>query len=141
MKFLREFKVTGEQTITAINSILQSNWKPMNDEGTPLFVIITSAEEKRRAQQNKYYFGVVIRTIAEQAWVQGQQWSAEAWHEQMARTFGIHKDVTLPNGDVVTKRLSTTEMKVKEFSEYTEKVTAFGAVELGIRFPANPDSF
>lgn len=136
MNLNREFKVTGEQSIAAINSIIQSNWKPLNASGTPLFVIITSAEEKRRAQQNKYYWGVVIRSIAEQAWVNGQQFSAEAWHELFATMYGIHKDVTLPHGEVVTKRLSTTEMKVREFSEYTEKVTSYGALELGVRFPA-----
>lgn len=136
MNLNREFKVTGEQAISAINSIIQSNWKPLNASGTPLFVIITSTEEKRRAQQNKYYWKVVINSIAAQAWINGQQFSPEAWHEQMARTYGIFKDVTLPNGDVVVKRLSTTEMKVREFSEYTEKVTAYGALELGVRFPA-----
>jgi hypothetical protein len=136
MRLNREFKVTGEQSIAAINSIIQSNWKPMNESGTPLFVIITSTEEKRRAQQNKYYWAVVIRSIAEQAWVGGKQFSTEAWHELFAQMYGVHKDVTLPHGEVVTKRLSTTEMKVREFSEFTEKVTAYGALELGVRFPA-----
>lgn len=136
MSLNREFKVTGEQTISAINSIIESNWKPLNASGTPLFVIITSTEEKRRAQQNKYYWAVVIRSIADQAWVNGKQFSAEAWHELFAQMYGIHKDVTLPNGKVVTKRLSTTEMKVREFSEYTEKVIAYGSLELGVRFPA-----
>ena len=137
----REFKVTSEAAIIAITSILCSNWKPMQEAGTPLFVIITSTEEKRRAQQNKYYFGVVIRSIAEQAWVGGRQFSADAWHELMANLYGIKRDIELPDGSVVLKRLSTSEMKVKEFSEYTEKVTAYGATELGIRFPANREEY
>jgi len=136
MSLNREFKVTGEQSIAAINSIIQSNWKPLNAAGTPLFVIITSTEEKRRTQQNKYYWAVVIRSISEQSWVGGKQFSTEAWHEMFAQMYGVHKDVTLPNGDVVIKRLSTTEMKVREFSEYTERVTSYGSIELGVKFPA-----
>lgn len=137
----REFKITSEAAIIAIDAILRSNWKPMADAKTPLFVIITSTEEKRRAAQNRYYWKVVIGSITNQAWISGKQFSAEAWHEMMARMFGVQKDVTLPNGEVVLKRLSTSEMKVKEFSEYTEKVTAYGAIDLGIHFPANREEY
>lgn len=136
MKLQREFKIQNETVLKIAINFLESNWRALLEAKTPLFLIVTTAEEKRRAQQNKYYFGSVIRSIAEQAWINGKQFSAEAWHEQMARTYGTFKDVTLPNGDVVVKRLSTTEMSVKDFAKYTEQVTAFGATELGIRFPA-----
>ena len=141
MTLNREFKITAESDIQAVNAILNSNWKPLNDAGTPLFVIITSTEEKRRAQQNKYYWGVVIRSIASQGWVGGRQFDSDAWHEYFASLYGIKREIELPNGSIVLKRLSTTEMKVREFSEYTEQVAAYGAQELGIRFPANPDNF
>lgn len=136
MSLQREFKVINESVLKIAVNFIESNWKPLFESGTPLFIIATTAEEKRRAQQNKYYWSCVIRSIAEQAWVGGRQYSSEAWHEQMARTYGQFKDVTLPDGDVVIKRLSTTEMSVKDFAKYTEQVTAYGAIELGIRFPA-----
>jgi len=132
----REFKIVSETALNIAINFIKSNWKPLFDAETPLFLIVTSAEEKRRAQQNKYYWAVVIRSIADQAWVQGKQFSAEAWHEYFASQYGIKKEVEMPNGCIATKRLSTTEMKVKEFSEYTEKVTAYGATELAVRFPA-----
>lgn len=136
MSLHREFKLENDRVLQIAINFLSTNWKPLADDKTPLFLICTTAEEKRRAQQNKYYFGAVIRSIAEQAWINGKQFSAEAWHEQMARTYGTFKDVTLPDGEVVVKRLSTTEMSVKDFAKYTEQVTVYGATELGIRFPA-----
>jgi hypothetical protein len=132
----REFKVINETVLKIAINFIESNWKQLAADKTPMFLIATTAEEKRRAQQNKYYFGTVIRSIAKQAWINGRQYSAEAWHEQMARTYGQFKDVTLPDGEVVVKRLSTTEMSVKDFAKYTEQVMAYGATELGIRFPA-----
>lgn len=132
----REFKITSEAAITAIDLILRSNWKPLHEAGETLHVIISSAQEKRRAQQNKYYWRVVIQSIASQAWVEGRQFSEEAWHEYMADRYGIKRDITLPDGSIVLKRLSTTEMTVKDFSEYTTKCEAYGALELGIKFPA-----
>lgn len=135
MKLHREFKLENERVFQIAINFLTCNWQQLAAEKTPLFLIATTAEEKRRAQQNKYYWSCVIRSIAEQAWVGGRQYSAEAWHEQMARTYGQFKDVTLPDGEVVVKRLSTTEMSVKDFAKYTEQVTAYGATELGIKFP------
>lgn len=136
MSLNREFKILSETSLYQAVSFITANWKGLFDAGTPLFLIVTNAEEKRRAQQNKYYWGIIIKTISEQAWVRGKQFSPESWHEMFARYFGVQKDVTLPDDDVITKRLSTTEMTVKEFSEYTEKVTAYGATELSVRFPA-----
>ena len=136
MSLNREFKIFNETVLKIAINFLESNWKALLDAETPLFLIVTTAEEKRRAQQNKYYWSCVIRSIADQAWINGSQYSAEAWHEQMARTYGQFKDVTLPDGEVVVKRLSTTEMSVKDFAKYTEQVTIYGATELGIRYPA-----
>lgn len=136
MTLIREFKVTSESAITAIDSILRSNWKPLHEAGETLHVIITSAQEKRRAQQNKYYWSVVINSIATQAWSGGRQFGADVWHEYLSGMYGIKRDIELPDCSVVLKRLSTSEMTVREFSEYTEKVTVYGATELGIKFPA-----
>jgi hypothetical protein len=83
MKLHREFKLENERVLQIAISFLSSNWKQLAADKTPLFLIATTAEEKRRAQQNKYYFGTVIRSIAEQAWIEGRQYSAEAWHEQI----------------------------------------------------------
>jgi hypothetical protein len=132
----REFKIMGETSLYQAVNFITANWKGLLEADAPLFLIVTNAEEKRRSQQNKYYWAVVIRSIAEQAWVNGRKHDSESWHEYFARAYGIQKDVVMPDGNIAIKRLSTTEMTVKEFSEYTEKVTVYGATELSVRFPA-----
>ena len=38
----------------------------------------------------------------------------------------------LPDGEIIQRRKSTTELTVAEFAEYTEKCRAYAAVDLGI---------
>lgn len=130
----REFILDNAPRWLCAKAFIEANFSALAQRGEPLRLIITTAEEKRRAEQNRYYWVAVITQIADQAWADGNQYSKEAWHEYAARKFGILKDVTLPNGEVVTKRLSTTEMGVREFSEYTSKVEEWAASELGVRF-------
>lgn len=130
----REFILRGPSAWQALVAFVRTNAKACNDRERPLRVIVTEAEAKRRLEQNRYYWGVVITSIAEQAWVNGQRFSKDAWHEYFAREFGLCEDITLPSGEVVTRRMSTTEMSVSQFAEYTEKVHAYGAMELGVEF-------
>lgn len=134
MSLHREFVLDNPQRWTAAQSFVESNRDAMVQAKNPLRIIITTEEAKRNAEQNKYYWKAVITQIAEQVWIEGKQYSKEAWHEMAARKFGVCKDVELPSGEVVIKRLSTTEMKVKEFSEYIEQVMAWAANELGVIF-------
>lgn len=130
----REFLLTGQDPWKSCVSLVKANAKACNDRGRPLRVIVTEEEERRRLQQNRFYWGAVITRIAEQAWVEGQQFSKEAWHEYYGRMFGVCQDVTLPDGEVVTRRLSTSDMGVGEFTEYCEKVQAHAATTFGVEF-------
>lgn len=130
----REFVLRGPTIWQGLVSFVRANAKACNDRGTPLRVIVTEEEERRRLQQNRFYWGAVITRIAEQAWVDGQQFSKDAWHEYYGRLFGVCEDVTLPDGEVVTRRLSTADMTVGDFSEYCERVQAHAAAEFGVEF-------
>lgn len=130
----REFLLTGPAKWQALVSLVRENAKAFNDRGRPLRVIVTEEEERRKLQQNRFYWGAVISRIAEQAWVEGQQFSKDAWHEYYGRLFGVCQDVTLPDGEVVTRRLSTADMTVGDFSEYCERVQAHAAAEFGVEF-------
>lgn len=44
------------------------------------------------------------------------------------------KEVVMPSGEIITRRKSTTEMSVAEFSEFMQQVEAYAATELGVRF-------
>lgn len=130
----REFVIDSLQRWNAAQAFVESNREAMIQAKNPLRLIITTEEAKRNAEQNKYYWKAVITQIAKQVWIEGKQFSKEAWHEMAARKFGACKDVELPNGEIVIKRLSTTEMGVREFAHYIEEVMAWAASELGVIF-------
>lgn len=104
-------------------------------------VRMTAAEDEddRSTQQNRYYWGVVLAEISDQARVMGQRYAAEAWHELFKRQFlgyEIKKvDVAGRKRKTVIRRLrSTTDLKVRAMAKYLEQVLAFGATDLGVRF-------
>lgn len=130
----REFTLRNANVWQALVALVKANAPVFAQKGEPLRVIITSEEKKRNAEQNKFLWGVVYRDISEQAWVNGQQFDKDTWHEFMARKFGVCEDVTLPDGEVVVRRKSTTQMSVGEFSEYINQVQAYAARELGVEF-------
>lgn len=93
--------------------------------------VLTVALRKRTKPQNRRYWGRgVLAQIAEQAVVNGKLYSAETWHEQFKRQFiGV---IELPNGEVIGK--SSTELSTAEFCEFSDKVEAYAATELGVTF-------
>lgn len=119
---------------SAFVALVKANAKSFADKGEPLRLILTSEERKRTAEANRHYWGVVLRDIAEQAWVNGRQFDKDTWHEHFARMYGVCEDVELPSGEVVSRRKSTTQMSVGEFSAYTAQVQAYAANNLGVSF-------
>ena len=135
----REFRV-DERNVASITLALRAFWAgavmPLVSGGRRVLLIVTSAEAKRNGQQNRRYWGFVLKAIAEQAWVNGRQFSADAWHEYLARKFGICEDVTLPDGEVITRRKSTTDMSVGEFAQYMTDCEVYAVQELGVMVEA-----
>lgn len=130
----REFTLRSPAAWHAALAVIKGNAKACADAGRPIRLIITTEEEKRNSEQNRRLWGYVYRTIAEQAFVNGQQFDADVWHEALCRRFGVCDEVTLPDGEIVTRRKSTTQMTVSEFSEYMERVTAYATQQLGVQF-------
>jgi len=131
----REFPLKTPSVWPLVVAFVKANWQHFADRGEHLRLIVTSDEKKRNADQNRYYWGVAVKAIADQAWVNGRQFSKDAWHEHFARKFGVMEEMTLPTGEIITRRKSTTEMSVGEFSAYTNLVMADAAQEFGVEFP------
>lgn len=118
------------------------------DPDSPIQVVIREEVKARKPTQNQLMWAGPMRDIAEQAWIDGRQYSAEIWHEHFKREFlpeeydpalckeGYEKWQTGIKGERLMIG-STTDLTVKGFSEYLEQVHAFGA-DLGVRFHANP---
>lgn len=107
--------------------------------GRQLLCKVLEAEDERSLQQLRFYWGVVLKAISEQASIGGQKYAADAWHELAKRQFiprRVRKTkVAGRKRPVVTVTLgSTSDLGVKKMSTYLEQVLAFGA-EMGVVYP------
>lgn len=123
---------TDQDRLFAIG-LINANWEALSATSEPLSVHITQKPETRRNRQNRYYWGGVLRQIAEQAFINGRQYEPEIWHRHFAKQFNMLEEKTGTDGVIFYQPRSTTKMSVKEFAEFTEQVTAAGA-ELGVKF-------
>lgn len=111
-------------------------------EGKKAQIVAREDEDDRSVAANRYYWGVVLAEVSEQASIDGQRWAAEAWHELFKRMFlgyEIKKvKVAGRKKPTVIRRLkSTAGLSVKKFTKYLEKITAFAVTDLGVRFSTN----
>lgn len=130
----REFPLRTPSAWTALVAFVKANAQACVDRGHALRIIVTADEKKRSSEQNRRYWKLVITAIADQAWVNGRQFDKDTWHEWYARKYGVMTEIVLPNGEIVTRRKSTSEMSVSEFSDYMSRVEADAAQELGVIF-------
>ncbi|MBJ9709859.1 recombination protein NinB [Burkholderia gladioli] len=130
----REFVIRNGSICSNVVAFVRANAKVFADRGEPLRVIVTAEERQRNAAQNRFYWGAILRSIAEQAWVDGRQFDKDAWHEYFARLYGVSDELTLPDGEIILRRKSTSQMSVGEFSTYLNQIQAYAANNLGVEF-------
>ncbi|AWP80950.1 recombination protein NinB [Bordetella bronchiseptica] len=116
------------------------------DADEPLEVVVRERQKPRRMSQNALMWAGPLRDISEQAWVQGQRFAAEVWHEQFKRDYlpeefdpelcleGYRKWDFTPRGDRVLVG-STTMLTRRGMTQYLQMVEAAGAA-LGVQFGA-----
>ena len=94
-------------------------------------LVLTCKLRTRTTKQNKRYWSRgVLKQIAEQAVINGRQYSAEAWHELMKKKFiGL---VELPDGSVIGQ--SSRDLSTTQFGEFCEQVEAYACTELSVVF-------
>ena len=99
-------------------------------QGDKRWVLTVSLRKRTKAQNRRYWGNGVLKQIADQATVNGRLYSAETWHEQFKRQFiGV---IELPSGEVIGK--SSADLTTAEFCEFSDKVEAYAATELGVTF-------
>lgn len=132
----REFVLSGPGVWPTLTRLVKENAAAFAKKGTPLRVIVTEEEVDRLDTQIAYYFGVVVRNIAEQVWIGGKQFSKDAWHEELAARFLPTRELVTPSGEIVLKRSSVArgQISVKRMTQYVQEVEAWAASEYGVRF-------
>jgi len=127
MELHKVFILRGEAQAKALWAFLKANWQQMADEKRYLAITVTEWKNKRSVEQNKRLWKI-LNEIADSAWVNGDQYSADAWHEMFKRKFIGQEE--LPDGGILG--ISTTTLNVSEFGDYMTKIEAYAATELGL---------
>lgn len=141
----RPFRLVDYNVVVEVIAAVRS--APL-DPLRPLQVVIREEPRKRKPDQNALMWSGPLADLAQQAWIEGRQYSAEVWHEFAKKSFlpeehdpaltleGYVKWDVDPAGDRVLVG-STTQLTPRGFSDYLEQLYAFGA-SLGVRFSAGP---
>lgn len=133
-RLYKEFTLNGAAVWHLVKELIREHAKAHIERGTPLRLIVTAEDRRRTSEANAFYWGVVLRSISEQAWVNEQQFNADTWHEYYANLYCPRVDVTLPTGELFSRRKSTSEMGQKEFTDYVTRVQANAANDFSVSF-------
>lgn len=121
------------------------------DAANPIEIRIGERVKGRNKDQNALMWAGPLRDIANQAYVNGQTYSADVWHEHFKREFlpeeadaeltreGYQKWRHLPSGERILKA-STGDLTTKGFSIYLDQIYAYGA-SLGVQFGVSERMF
>jgi hypothetical protein len=99
-------------------------------EGKAVEVVIRPVEAKRSANQNAYYWGVVIKILQEDTQHEDTKTDKKRIHDALRGMFLSRKDWL--GKEIV---LSTTELSTAEFEEYLSKIRRWAEIALGSRIP------
>jgi hypothetical protein len=110
---------------------LKEHAGPSARSGHPLAVTVAEHKAKRSGEQNRL-FHALLNQIAEQATIDGRQYSPEVWKEQIRRRFIGMEEIDLPDGTRTERGISTKSLNVGEFSNLIEIVRAWAQTDLNI---------
>lgn len=113
--------------------------KRLTLEGKKARILAAEEEDDRTLQQNKFYWGIVLKQISEQAQDGGIGAQQVGWHRYYKIKFLGYKitRVRMPGKkrpSILRELRSTKELKVKPFSDYLEKVIAHAVTTFDVRF-------
>jgi hypothetical protein len=86
----------------------------------------------RAATDRGYSAWALLRSISEQAWVDGRQFDSETWHEHFRRTLIGTEEIHLPDGTRIERGISTTTLSVSEFTSFMDRIEQYAAEQLGV---------
>ena len=117
-------------------------------------IVIRPVSKKRSGRQNSLMWSDgLMATIADQAWVDGRQFSSSVWHVHCKVLFlpegneedydrmvlkGYSKWIHLPDG---TRQMVGSTARLTEYgmSVYIGRIEAWAASELGVQLPVRPN--
>lgn len=136
---LRAEWVSPEQAGASLNGFVVPWCRNMMKAGHRLAVEIRLAEDAKTDRQRRYYHGVILKEISEQATANGQKFPLAVWKEHFRSEYLGFKTVSFINPLTGRKsrrrvRNSTERLGVLGYNKLIERVTAFAVTELGVEF-------
>lgn len=104
-----------------------------------LSLVVMAEQDEKSIRQRKYYHGVVLTEIAEQAKVNGQRFAMPVWKEYFRDKYVGYEWVITRNPITGKKsrrkvRKSTEDLGIRAYSKLIEQVTAEAVTDLGVMF-------
>jgi hypothetical protein len=109
-------------------------------------LIAQPEEDEISDRQRRYYHGVILTQIAEQARCNAQSFPMKVWKEHFREVYVGYKWVALIDPMTGKKkrrkvRVSSEDFGVRRYSKLIEQVTAFAVTDLGVRFTIRFEDF
>lgn len=129
-----------EQAGVHLNSVVLPFCREQIAQGRALDVEVRLHEDAKTDRQRRYYHGVVLMAISQQAAPCGVKHGMSIWKEFFRSEFLGHKTVTTINPITGKKsrrriRVSTEDLGVKGYSQLIERVIAYATAGLHVRIP------
>lgn len=131
--------ITPGQATQAVSSQLVPFARRLWADGKAVSIVAKEQEDDRSLQQNKFYWGYVLKTISERARINGLGADVDGWHYFFKKNvLGYRITKTRIPGSkrpVIRRELRSTKgLSVKRMSEYMEQVMAMAATDFGVAF-------
>lgn len=99
---------------------------------TVFCVTIVPADRKRTLEQNAY-FHKQLRTLSDEAWINGRQGTVADWKAYLLTLFGyVETHTDLRTGLQQVTPVSTTTLRVKDFTDLIERTHRYAAEAHGL---------
>lgn len=110
-------------------------------DGKRVVVTVAEAKKTRSGQQNRYYWGVVVKLITDTFRDAGNMVNAEDVHDFLKAHVGkLAQVLVTADGEVFRAPGSTTKLTTAEFSDYVEAVRAWAKEVLDLDVPSPEDA-
>lgn len=131
------------------HQVLTKLWPQIKNEliaGNKQLIELRDYADKLSDQQRKYYHSYILEEISKQARVNGVQHSMQTWKEHFRKTYLGKKRIKTINPITGKKsyylqRVSSEDLGVKGYNMLIDKVMDFAALELGVNFNEDFDTW
>lgn len=126
--------IDSEGKFTLHNRLRFEQWC-FENKGKNIKIQFSRLYSKRSDNQNRYYWGIVIKEIGIRLRDLGHAWlTDEDVHDMMKLKFN-HEQIVSEEGEVLELPKSTTSFTKAEFGEYVDRVRMWAADFLNINIP------